>query len=53
MSFGGSTLSYTVDFEDPFIYFAVKVCSGYLESDVSLWMTDVTPPPPPAWSRAT
>ncbi|MBE7553772.1 MAG: hypothetical protein HS126_22125 [Anaerolineales bacterium] len=46
---GGSTLSYTVAFEDPFIYYAVKACSGYLESDVSLWMTDMTPPAAPAW----
>jgi hypothetical protein len=46
---GGSTLSYTVGFEDPFIYYAVKACSGYLESDVSLWMTDMTPPAAPAW----
>ncbi|GIK40230.1 MAG: hypothetical protein BroJett011_40630 [Chloroflexota bacterium] len=50
---GGSTLSYTVGYEDPFIYYAVKACSGYLESDVSLWMTDMTPPAAPTWKVHT
>lgn len=48
---GAGTLTYTVAFEEPFIYFAVKACSGYLESDVSLWMTDMTPPDTPTWKN--